>query len=493
LLPVGVPVPDPKKAAAVFFDETTGTVLQTVGLARAQSEDVDGLAIWKTTAPGAVPITAEHVGVGIALSGGSSTTCGDALVTCYGMDTGLTHIRGWSSAGSVKQTPAKGLESKPLARSVALEPATPACEDARFSPSFSPAAPDCATAKRAVAIAATIDFGGSPTLVGAKITPVVNGTTGSPLAFDSASPWTARGVVAIPSGSGPIDIDLNWEVTKGEIEVSKNKTDQCTVKSPCTGTFDSVQRHFRTQPELSGPIDLMQVSKNSLERCTSGCTQNIDVKIGLTGTLKAGEPGDDALHLRLGDQNQTQALSCSMGNVTLRDELLYGCDPWYEENAGLTCPQQKNVLLAMPQPWQCVPLVTGIKENQIAAGLNERILGDSQAQTCPVAVQNHWPDYTGDDPRIVMVFLTKFGAFEGTGSDTVPVTGFASFYITGWNAQGNGFFNPCQANGTDDPAAASGEIVGHYISHVKTPNDGGGGEVPCDFEGIKPCTAVLVD
>ena len=72
------------------------------------------------------------------------------------------------------------------------------------------------------------------------------------------------------------------------------------------------------------------------------------------------------------------------------------------------------------------------------------------------------------------------------------MTGFATFYITGWKGQGGGFANPCQGNGDEIPAA-TGDIVGRYIAHVQTPNDGGTGPDLCDFDDIRPCTAVLVE
>ena len=80
------------------------------------------------------------------------------------------------------------------------------------------------------------------------------------------------------------------------------------------------------------------------------------------------------------------------------------------------------------------------------------------------------------DPRIVQVFLTKFGAFsDSEGGGTVPVTGFATFYITGWTGQGQGFNNPCQGNGDDPvPNNDAGYIVGHFIKYVQTLNTGGG-------------------
>ena len=76
--------------------------------------------------------------------------------------------------------------------------------------------------------------------------------------------------------------------------------------------------------------------------------------------------------------------------------------------------------------------------------MNLRVLGDEQASTCTSPneleqLPGHRPD---GDPRIVQVFLTPFGSFTGSGNTTFPVTGFATFYVTGWSAQGQGFANP---------------------------------------------------
>jgi hypothetical protein len=517
LLPLAVPVPDFDNAAAIFVREDTGATLQTAELVRAENEDEGGLAMWKTASSATVPISAEHVGVRIALSEGSSTTCGDAGVFCYdaGASTkGLVHIQGFSSsAGDGDQNPVNG---EPRIKSVALTPVAPACEDSSFMPSFSPATPGCVVSKRQVALSAVVDFGGNPTAEGGTVTPVVNGVASTtPLAFDAASPWTARGVISIPSGPGPIDIDLNWEQTKGKIPPTGGKNDECKTGggNKCKGTFADAQRHFRTDPARSGPIELMQVSEeggavhaNSFERCSPGCEHELNVKIGIAGTLTVADPGDDAVPLRLLGGNQTRALTCSDPDippdwdgdgetddtdVNLKGELEFGCDPWYTVNTGTPCPSPASAVTTLPKPWECVGLVTGNKMNQIASGLNARILGDAQAKTC--SAPNNWPNFTDDDPRVVMVFLTGFGEFEDEGSTTVPVTGFAAFYVTGWNAEGRGFSNPCQGNG-DDPAAAAGEIVGHYISRIRVPNDGGAGTNPCaPFTDITPCTAVLVE
>ena len=446
LLPLAVPVPDFDSAAVIFVNEDTGATLQTAALIRAENEDDGGLAMWKTAEAATVPISAAHVGVRIALSTGSSTTCGETGVFCYdaedGSTNGLVHIQGWSSAGDGDQNPATG---EPKVKSVTLTPAAPACEDSAFMPSFSPATPGCDVAKRQVAITAEVDFGGDPDAEGGTVTPVVNGVVApAPLTFDDAAPWTARGVISIPSGPGPIDIDLDWEQTEGAIPPNSNKqNDQCKTGNgnKCKGTFADVQRHFRTEAARSGPIEFMQVSEeagaahaNSFERCSSGCEHELNVKIGIAGTLAVSDSADDAIPLRLLGGNQTRALTCSDPdapldpdeNNNLRSELEFGCDPWYTVNTGTPCPSPASAVTTLPKPWQCVGLVTGNKMNQIAAGLNARILDDAQADTCPPEKQNKWPTYTDDDPRVVMVFLTGFGEFDDTGSTTVPVTGFAS-------------------------------------------------------------------
>ena len=90
------------------------------------------------------------------------------------------------------------------------------------------------------------------------------------------------------------------------------------------------------------------------------------------------------------------------------------------------------------------------------------------------------------DPRIVQVFLTPFGSFNGSGNTTVPVTNFATFYVTGWTAQGGGFANPCQGNGDDPvPGNDAGYIVGHFIKYVFALNTGGGSGELCDFTSWK--------
>ena len=147
---------------------------------------------------------------------------------------------------------------------------------------------------------------------------------------------------------------------------------------------------------------------------------------------------------------------------------------------------------------------TGSATNQVPAGLNLRVLGAEKPNTCPGPVgtlgHNNWslfPNLPAGDPRIVPVVLTPVGSFDGRGSTTVPVTNFATFYVTGWTGQGQGFNNPCQGNGDDPvPNNDAGYIVGHFIKYVQTLNTGGGGPGFCNLAAggslsSGTCVAVL--
>ena len=152
------------------------------------------------------------------------------------------------------------------------------------------------------------------------------------------------------------------------------------------------------------------------------------------------------------------------------------------------------------------PIQTGAATNDPAKGLNTRILGSSSPNSCPGAGQighNNWsrafdPNYNlAADPRVVEVFLTPFGSFDGSGNNTVPVTQFATFYVTGWTANGGGFNNPCQGNG-DDTAPDPGVIVVHFIKYIQALNTNGGGTGFCNLSaggGLSSgsCVAVLTE
>jgi Flp pilus assembly protein TadG len=487
-LPIGVPDVNPKSAKVTFVDETTDppSVLGSRDLTK--QGGANGLNLWDNSgSPLPVTVNTSHIGVRVALGGRSSTNCTDPLVECYdlGSSNGLLHARGWSNAGSGQQP------NPPVARSVTLFNGT--CTDPYFVASSS----NCT-----IGVRAKVDFGvADPSVYGARVTATV-AETDYPLTYDASSnTWQSAASISIPPGIGPVPVDLKWEETVGAVTIN-GKLEACKSNgNKCKGSFGTVQRTF-SAGSRSGPIKVAQIWENgafwanSFERCSqvqTQCTHDLVVKIGIQGTLGNASSGNDpVVSLRVAGGSQNQSVDCDDTLSNLKDELALGCGPSYTKNSGQSCPGTASALWGTAQPWRCTAIQTGGAVNQVADGLNLRILGDAKAATC--TAPNHWssfPNFPEGDKRIVQVFLTPYGSFSGSGSGVVPVTGFAAFYVTGWTGQGNGSNNPCQGNGDDPvPNNDAGLIVGHFIKYVDTLNGGGGTEA-CDFDALGTCVAVL--
>ncbi|MGI8730547.1 MAG: TadE/TadG family type IV pilus assembly protein [Solirubrobacteraceae bacterium] len=479
-LPVGVPEVGPKKAKAIYVDESTGTVIASTNLTRTGTSG--GLAIWSNA--GALPterlvtVDKAKIGVRIVLSGSAtSTTCGDPLVDCYGAGTqtaivagspGLTHIRGWSDATA-------GTAAAPQVRDANLFGV--GCADGYFT----------ATAPCTVNVGASVDFGGpipGSARVLAKRTGANNSTTVElALPTSAGGQWTG-GPISIPATPSTTSIELMWQTG-----CDTDRTKNCNQSKVSLGT---VQRTFAADESVSvsGPIKLLRLSEgavpgaNSFQRCAT-CVHDLVVTLGLKPTLQnATDINDPIVSLKVaGGGSQNQALDCDPNKPNLRDQFAEGCGPQYTTNEGESC-LTKNPLWASPQPWNCVVISTGAAVGQVTQGMNKRILGDTNPGSC--TAPNNWasfPNLPAGDPRVVDVFLTPFGAFTGSGGTTVPVTGFATFYVTGWDNGG------CQGQG-DDPAG-QGSVVGHYIKYIYTLNSGGGSEEVCDYDSLGSCVAVI--
>jgi Flp pilus assembly protein TadG len=497
-LPLGVPDNNPQVGRVIFVDETTGQTLGSRPLLRNGNQG--NLALWdNSTDPFPLTVHSDHIGVRVAFGGGTSTTCGDPLVECYDLSgpNGILHVRGYSTAGS------GGQPGAPLARNVYLKAGS--CSD----PYFVSQATTCA-----VAVHADVDFGactatGGLPDVGPKLTARVNGTD-YPLVAQSCpaasqtSSWETNGSpVTIPSGAGPIDIGLRWEETKGTVA---GNTCNTQGGNKCKGTFGSsvagggnpfVQRTFSGSTERTGPVRFAQLWlgdqawANSLERCSpvqTSCTYDVVAKFAIDRNLQENaESVDDppvSLRFAAGAGSQNQALDCDPAVANLRDEIAHGCEPSYQQNAGTLCPASVQTLWASAQPWNCVAVSTGDATGQIFQGMNLRIHGATNPGSC--VSSNRWSDFPNldpADPRIVPVFITPFGSFLSSGSGTVPVTGAAVFYVTGWDGS--------QSTCPDDDIAPSKSVVGHFIKYVQALNDGSGGAEPCDASALDPCVAVM--
>jgi Flp pilus assembly protein TadG len=499
-LPLGVPDTNPKAARAYFINEDTGATIGSIALTKVGTSN--GLAVWDNAAA-PLPVTfasdAVRVGVVVALSGGTSTTCGQPLVTCYdagvatqanGMPSkGILYIRGWSNAGTHLQSAG----NDPILRQAQLVTGT--CSD----PYFSAPTTSCTVGLQARADFGTVGGVDQTTVVGATLTATVGGQS-YPLTYNTTTKvWATQLTIPVAANAGPLPVTVDWAETKGTWKGNTCKTGN---GNKCAGSFGVVQRAFGASDPRSGPIKAMTVSENgvqwanSLERCSSvqtSCTHNLVVRIGVKGSLgNATSVNDPVVALRVIGGSQNQSLDCDPNISQLKGELSSGCGPTYGINRGTACPSSPSSLWSTAQPWHCVALQTGSATNQVPAGMNLRILGSEKPNSC--TAPNHWsqyPNLPADDPRFLEVFLTPFGSFSGSGTNTVPVTDFARFYITGWTASGGGFANPCQGNG-DDPVPNNdpGTIVGHFVKYIANVSSGTG-TTPCDLSAFGSCVGVL--
>ena len=484
-LPVGVPEVGPQKAKALFVDESTGNVIASKELSRKGT--LDGLAIWSnSTEPVSVPVTeaGSKIGVRIALSGSASLQCGDPLVDCYGAGTsaaivpdspGLVKIRGYDDS-----TPASA--SAPRVRDVDL--LGDSCENGYFT---TLATADPCT----VDVAAVVDFGPTPPPLATTRVLALRSDANANTAVDLTAPatyagsWTG-GAIEVDRGEGAVSIALRWQTG-----CPTTRSQPCNRPSN-QGTLGGVHRVFAGDESLavSGPIKSLSLFENSVSPANSfpscdTCRHDLVVRLGVKANLLPAQGvGDPLVTLKVaGGGSQNQALDCDPSKPNVKDELATGCTPRYAVNDGAAaCPGSPTTLWNSPQEWKCVAVNTGATVGQVTQGLNQRILG--AAINPPCNAPNNWasyPNLPAGDPRIVSVFLTPFGAFTGTGSNTVPVIGFADFYVTGWDNGG------CQGAG-DDPAG-QGAIVGHYIKHIENLGNGGGGEEFCDFDSLGSCVA----
>jgi hypothetical protein len=507
-LPIGVPDNNPVAGAVIFVNETTGAVITTQALTKGSPTTLNGTTLtpW-SSASSPVNIASPNTGVIVALSGLPSWSptgtlsqiCDQVLVECYdGADvgpwTGLDFIHGYSTAGT-------GTAAVPLIRDVSLYKQT--CADTS-GPYF------LLHAGCSIGVRAKIDFGtgandpSKPAAQGgvSAVVKVDPGNTGCPnsgsnpkgciMAYQTSGPnagyWVTTGSNGYPIMNADglsHPIQLNWGTGTGG--GSRN------------GSFTNVQRSY-SAGAASDPVDYINVSElgpqaNSL---TIG-SHNLSVTVGIVGSLQANssDPAAPAVGLKVVG-SRTQAIDCEPGK-NLADELATGCSPTFAINHGTAC-HAYTYYQSLPQsaPWDCTITQTGGAVGQEYQGMLDRTQGGSTSCVNPI----NWRDADGDgkvtipedippgDPRIVQVFVTPFGSFNGSGNAVIPILNFATFYVTGFSKNASGVQgDPCP--GADPiPSKSGGYILGHFIKYVDTVSSGGGGAT-CDFNAFGTCVAVL--
>jgi hypothetical protein len=523
--PFGVPDVKPLTARVTFIDEDTHLPLtDTAGndathLLTRRSY-ANGVAAWDNLGPGeAVDVTLpaggpSKIGVRVALSGSTSTTCTDPLVECYDLESqnGILFARAWTNDTATS--------TAPKARHVGLTgapPVTNGCSDPYF---VEVPAGGCN-----VGVVAQIDFGG-PVPNGTSVDATVANkkysmqldTKGTPEPADDV--WVSTQFIPIDPAGPPVPIGLEW----------KTGRDGGSLGTQLQRTFAAGAR--------SGPIKTASLwadgapGVSSLEQCSvthTDCTYSLALSLGIQGSfediygdLTSSASPPVTLRFAGGTSGSVnQALDCDPwrednadpdlklpnGTRSFIGEIALGCRPSYTINQGTTCPGAPNALWGSSTStddqggaWPCVAVETGDRVSQVGTGLNLRILRDKNPTEC--TAPNNWqtaknlPPEDQSDPRIIHLFITQFGIFDSiSGQHTVPVTNFATFYVTGWKGQG-GHPNPCQNPPApmpkDDPVAEAGTAVGHWMKYRGSLGDSHGTR-PCDPDSPTPCVFSLTE
>ena len=201
----------------------------------------------------------------------------------------------------------------------------------------------------------------------------------------------------------------------------------------CTGTFGVVQRAFSASDARSGPIKVAQVLENGvavgeLARALQLRADELHARHGRPHR-RQGQPAErrrrqttrsspcaSSAAARTSRSTATRTSAQSQGRARQRA----AARPTAATPARL--PGAPRDAVGHRQPWHCVAVQTGVGDRtRCPAGMNERILGDEKPTTC--TAPNNWasyPNLPAGDPRIVQVFLTPFGTFQGSGNDDRP-------------------------------------------------------------------------
>jgi hypothetical protein len=484
----------PVAAKAYFVNEDNNdAIVASEPLLDQHVTNAQGQEVWSNLTGTQVAInnpkgSAANIGVVIALSGnGNDTTCGDPYVQCFdeSSTTGpsLLHIQGWSAAGTPSLT-------GPLARSVVLStPAGTTCSDAYYSNT---------TTTCTETLSATVDYGSTNTK-GVTVKPVVAGSTESALTpgptNGSAVQWT--GTISLKQ-AGANQVNLLVTCAKGNGAACGNTTST-------SATISNVQRPY-VAGTASGPITGAWVSQvggppqdaNSFKVCdpSSNNCPTLGVTIDVAGSLENSQHyADPAYAIRVGT-SQGDVVGCganpSPSASQYRQNLGQGCTgPFVLNSSDSTCTA------AGTSPYDCVMLVSGVKNGPFQQGLSDRIV-NSPPPGDHYYCQNNWtnnnngavPVIPADDSRLITVFVMPYGSTDASGnpllkSGYAPIKDLAIFYVTGFAG------DPCSS---DDPApsnAGNAWIVGHFIKRFEPNDNGGGSGTPCDFGSLDPCVAVM--
>ena len=289
------------------------------------------------------------------------------------------------------------------------------------------------------------------------------------------------------------------------VACAKGNGAACGNTASTSATISNVQRPY-AGGTASGPISGATVSEsgvsdaNSFEVCESqnpaGCTHNLVVTIDVAGSLENSQHfADPTYPIRIGT-SQGDVVGCganpSPSASEYRQNLGQGCTgPFTANTSDQTCTA------AGTSPYDCVKLVSGVKNGPFQQGLSDRI-ANSPPPGDHYYCKNNWtdpgkgglPNIPADDSRVITVFVMPYGSTHASGnpllaSGYVPIRTLATFYVTGFAG------DPCSSDDPAPPNAGNAWLVGHFINRINPNDNAGNSGTPCDPSSLSPCVAVM--
>ncbi len=351
-----------------------------------------------------------------------------------------------------------------------------------------------------------------------------NGVQLNPPSGNPSGVWTSNPqAVTYAPGANTVTIALNWE----------DNNPSHTYGGPCSNSNNNPCQYSGTQAAHqafvgtkgnSGAVILVNTSAGQVTGgvpgfpfdnhrsgggptdCSNGDTCLVYPTVGTESVLKTGV----FTTLRLDDPQANQTLQCDPDYAQGQEfsAFRYGCKPWYGANpftngtwwntATKQCPDggQWFSYNTMPapfgknsssNPWRCVLTAPGMSTGQIgddiavATGNCSNINNNSCQQFACNYDGNYdgkggvpgWVQQGGDSryPRVVNLFIVPYQGGKGlTGAgDTIPVLGFASFYVMNWTGANGNQSDPCPDttwNGIPVPDPPKGAITGVFVETV---------------------------
>jgi Flp pilus assembly protein TadG len=384
----------------------------------------------------------------------------------------------------------------------------------------------------------------------------VNGVNASP-----PGPTTPSGVWTVPStaltasaGANDVTVQISWTDTNNAHNWEQGGG-QCRNggQNPCrySGPSEAVHRTFVGTKNTAGAVAMAHTSTSGFVGGVPGPSYAtvadggnvIDVHptVGIQSVLKAGV----FTILRLDDPQANQTLECDPDYAQGQEfsAFQYGCKPWYAANSFTNGPWWNTTTRQCPDgglwfsnntmpapygknssanPWRCVLTAPGMSTGQVGDDIAvatdncTNINNNSCQQFACVNDGNYdgkagnpsgWIQRGGDSryPRVVNLFIVPYQGSKGLSGagDTIPVLGFASFYVMNWTGSNNNQSDRCPDTTFDHdhnpltpqinvPSPPAGAISGVFVETVDYEPGPVDATAVCVEGQLTPCRATLV-